>query len=177
MVGHQSDLPYFNLWKDAMYLGDFFLEDDAPQIGGHQMWERLCPACCPYITLQTAEHRRTPLYAQRHHIEPDAIIVAPLRTPMLAVAYITRHNAQAKQILLSVRHPVVSFVFLNLQKYQIFPTLAKVTTEKTPYIISLKHLSYQAFAIISHSAQSLELLPAANEQQEEQQGHDAEGEG
>ena len=30
---------------------------------------------------------------------------------------------------------------------------------------------------ISRSAQSLELLPAANEQQEEQQGHDAEGEG
>ena len=30
---------------------------------------------------------------------------------------------------------------------------------------------------ISRSAQSLELLPAANEQQEEQQGHDAEDEG
>ena len=140
MVGHQSNLPYLNLWEDAMYLGDFFLEDDAPQFGGHQMWECLCTACCPYITLQTAEHRRTPLYAQRHHIEPDAIIVTPLRTPMLAVAYITRHNAQAKQILLSVRHPVVSFVFLNLQKYQIFPTLAKIIDEEVAYLAIFLYL-------------------------------------
>ena len=120
MVGHQCDLPYFNLWEDAMYLGNFFLEDDAPQFGGYQMWKCFRPTCRPYITLQPSKHRRTSFYAQRNHIESDTIIVCPLRTPMLAVPYITCHNAHVKQFVLSVRHPVVSFC-LRVSKITKFP--------------------------------------------------------